>query len=89
LVSVRPDFFVAVKEMPNGSGESISIYPNPATDYINITNAQNGSIYSIYNITGRLQLTGTICGPVNIQALVPGVYFLHVMNRVLKLTVSP
>lgn len=62
----------------------VSLYPNPAADYINLTlpqgNYSNASV-NIYDLTGRLVLSSTLFGKnerVDIQSLSPGSYFATV-----------
>ncbi len=57
-----------------------NIYPNPATDVINISVSEfmSGSVYSIYDINGRVVKTGelkNVTHQVDINHLTNGVYF--------------
>ena len=61
--------------------ESIFVYPNPARDKINIKAAGNlrGSVYTIYDSTGRSVLTGKISTEnyvIDIENLSDGNYFI-------------
>jgi hypothetical protein len=51
------------------------VYPNPATDVLYISGADQNTVYRIYDYMGRLRSLGK--GPqVNISAFEPGTYFL-------------
>ena len=57
----------------------IEIYPNPATDRITIRYQQNAlpANYRIYNLQGKLILTGTLQSPhtsIDVSPLLPGLY---------------
>ena len=63
--------------------ESIFVYPNPARDKINIKAAGNlrGSVYKIYDSTGRSVLTGKISADnfvIDIENLSDGNYLFRV-----------
>ncbi|MGE5406342.1 MAG: T9SS type A sorting domain-containing protein [Methanosarcina sp.] len=61
----------------------ILIYPNPAKDYITISNAQaanQNSVIKIYNLSGRLYLQNTLNSHITQRVafnLDPGIYILH------------
>lgn len=69
---------------------SISVYPNPATDYIIVENRikENAKI-NIRDINGRivLQLSNTD-EPINIVSLVPGMYIIDVDLKMIKFVIS-
>jgi hypothetical protein len=59
---------------------SISTFPNPAKDVLNITNSSTTVLeISLYNIMGNLVNTFTIeeKGSLNIAELSSGIYYLH------------
>lgn len=64
-------------------GSNVSLYPNPATNYIrvNFENSAEPAIIRLYNITGSL-LSETISQnnitKVDVSALTSGVYMLHI-----------
>lgn len=53
------------------SENSINIYPNPASNYIQVKNAKN---VSIYDVNGRVVLKSTNSERINISSLENGVY---------------
>ena len=60
---------------------NLSIYPNPATNMINIIGSENSTKVVISNILGEKTLE--ISSPINwinIESLKPGVYFLTLFN---------
>ena len=66
---------------------TLSVYPNPATDILNINinnaNFKNSNL-SIYDITGKQIITTNMNGAnaqINIEGLSNGVYFLNVNNK--------
>ncbi|MDR2084736.1 MAG: Omp28-related outer membrane protein [Bacteroidales bacterium] len=72
-----------VKRKPDGitDNNKTTIYPNPANDYINITDISNVKSINIYNVAGKLVLQSTATNEVNISTLNKGVYFLKLMNN--------
>jgi hypothetical protein len=57
---------------------NISIYPNPATDVINISNVSSKTKFEIYSVGGQLVNQGITDGKVNVSKLTKGVYILTV-----------
>lgn len=60
---------------------NISVYPNPATDVINISNVSSKTKFEIYNVGGQLVNQGTTDGKVNVSKLTKGVYILTVESN--------
>ncbi len=59
----------------------IMVYPNPATTYLKVLNAKSNQSYQIYNLRGQLLQTGNLeAGIIPVSALIPGVYFLKVLD---------
>lgn len=64
--------------------QQISVYPNPATDFINVASVDKSDLIQIYDIQGRLvfkthaETLNTIQMIDNIQSFTSGVYFLKV-----------
>ena len=59
---------------------SISIYPSPATDFLNIDNIQTKTTYHLLNIIGTSIQQGTLqqgSNSVSVQALPAGIYLLQ------------
>lgn len=60
--------------------QSLSLYPNPASDIVTINKASDISIdsVSIYDTLGKLTSLQLVNGQVNISALTSGVYFMNI-----------
>ena len=56
----------------------VKLYPNPAKDYVELENLENGNQIEIFNSVGQkvLDLSYPTNGKINISNLFPGVYFL-------------
>lgn len=68
--------------------ESISIYPNPFTDFITLENpASSLGYYEVYNSFGIRLLGGAFMNEttVDTKALIPGIYLLVVNRRTFKM----
>lgn len=71
----------------------LTIYPNPASDWIIITNSesQQNFTYSIYSLQGKLLLSGTTSTEkntrVDISELLPGSYLIKLNNNFQKIVV--
>ena len=60
----------------------IQIYPNPATDVLNITKVSDKATYKIYSAAGQLVDRGNINnGKVNVSALVKGGYIITIDDK--------
>ncbi|MDQ8003499.1 MAG: T9SS type A sorting domain-containing protein [Pedobacter sp.] len=63
----------------------ISVYPNPASNYINITNIDQQQTAIIYNASGQkvkeIKISGNL---INIQELKNGVYFIVIAGKKIK-----
>lgn len=63
------------------SSTNLSIYPNPATDIVNVIGAQNSSKIIISNVLGQKAIeVSPKTNSINIESLKPGVYFLTIFN---------
>lgn len=63
--------------IPNQVLKDVVLYPNPALTEIRIP-VKSSEKYSIYDLTGRQQLTGiTLDGVINIRLLNPGTYIIQ------------
>lgn len=85
LASIKIDYNVRVKDISGNTQERITVYPNPATDIIKVSNAPIASIYSIYNMTGKCELSGIFAGIIDIYTLAPGLYCLNINGSVEKI----
>lgn len=89
IYTINP-FFTKIDEsmLP----EKPSVWPNPASDFINIKKVtDNSNTFSIYNITGNLVQEGSLINQqsrIDIKKLENGLYILKADNDVLKFTVK-
>jgi len=59
---------------------NILVYPNPATNFIEIVELSTVSDFKIYSVNGKIVLLGTIKGPINISTLLNGIYFIEIVG---------
>ncbi|MBK1897448.1 BspA family leucine-rich repeat surface protein [Chryseobacterium paridis] len=60
----------------------ISIYPNPATDFIYIKNAKGFDNYKIFDMSGRIVLQSSLHDDkINISSLTKGNYILQIISK--------
>jgi aminopeptidase N len=75
---------VGIKEN-NSNSNYISIYPNPASNTLNIKNiissATKNYDYNIYDVSGKLILSGTTVQTIDISKMPNGMYFIQVKNE--------
>ena len=63
------------------SSTNLSIYPNPATNVVNLTGGENATKVVISNFLGQKSIEiNQPTNSINISSLKPGVYFLTVFN---------
>ena len=60
--------------------KEISVYPNPAQDYITIDTDFPAS-YVIYDVTGRIVSEGNISEKTDVSDLCPGKYFIKIITE--------
>lgn len=61
--------------------ESFIVYPNPATDFLNVTKVSNKAKFEIHNAVGQLVKTGDIKNnQVRVSELVKGTYILTIKD---------
>jgi hypothetical protein len=72
-----------VKLLNFSKGNSISIYPNPATDLVTISGAGEKNTISLYDATGKLLLeqrsTGSGRDKLDISRLAKGIYIIRIV----------
>ncbi len=78
--------FVDISGMSDVSSSEISLYPNPAnTEVMLRSNFKNANTYSIYDISGKCLLNGSLTGsdlnPINIQNLEAGYYLIRIAGQ--------
>ncbi|MFZ4931815.1 reprolysin-like metallopeptidase [Chryseobacterium sp. Mn2064] len=66
----------------NVKNNGIQIYPNPATDFLNVTKVSDRATYKIYSAAGQLVNSGNINnGKINVSSLVKGGYVITVDEK--------
>lgn len=64
---------------------SLDIYPNPASDYLNVMNGRYPNLsYHFYSITGQELMSGSLNASesvIDVQHLTNGIYFLHLLDE--------
>ena len=61
---------------------NLQIFPNPASDILNITKVSSSANYNIYNASGQLVSKGNISNnKVNVSKLPKGIYFIEVQEK--------
>ncbi|MDQ0783307.1 reprolysin-like metallopeptidase [Chryseobacterium sp. W4I1] len=66
----------------NAPNNGIQIYPNPASDVLNITKVSDKALYKIYNAAGQLVGDGNIKdGKINVSALIKGGYVITIDEK--------
>ena len=62
--------------------DGIQLYPNPASDVLNITKVSDKASYKIYSATGQLVGNGTVSGgKINVSSLLKGVYMITIDDK--------
>lgn len=79
---------LSVNEIINPKSQLI-VYPNPLSNQL-IVETSNSEIlpFTIYNLQGKLALKGLIeqgVNTINITTMNPGIYFLKIKNKTIKL----
>lgn len=60
--------------------DEVKIYPNPTSDILNITRTSNNSLFSIYDMSGRLITKGNVNDQkVDVSYLPKGVYIISIV----------
>ncbi|WP_052248477.1 glycine-rich protein [Chryseobacterium taiwanense] len=60
----------------------INIYPNPTTDFLNVTKVSDKATYKIYNVAGQLVSKGDMNGGIiNVSALTKGTYMITIEDK--------
>lgn len=64
------------------SNKGVQVYPNPATDILNITKVSNKANYAIYNANGQIVAKGNVSNTaVPVSKLEKGVYIISVTDN--------
>ena len=75
------DTVEAVANVSNMPG--VKLFPNPAGDEIQISGVSNGTIYTIYDISGRIIMTGNTgtANKISVSGLEQGMYFIRFTEK--------
>lgn len=66
----------------NDSGSDIRIFPNPASDEINIAGLKCPALVAVYDLSGKLLIVQNVTAPIlNVGALHAGLYFVEVLTE--------
>ncbi|WP_415329024.1 reprolysin-like metallopeptidase [Chryseobacterium sp. MMS23-Vi53] len=66
----------------NAANDDIQLYPNPASDVLNITKVSDKAAYKIYSAAGQLVDRGTInSGKINVSGLIKGGYVITIEDK--------
>lgn len=88
-VTVVPENLGVLDIERNSLDSKISIYPNPSSDFISVSNLNNTARYKITNITGQTVMSNLIDqnnNQIDIQNLSKGFYFVEIEgNKTIKL----
>ena len=86
-IMIRPVFGKKFRSDINAylSTNSISIYPNPANNFININTKENFTL-TIYNQTGQLLNTYKNKRIINVSYLIDGLYFIKITTNKTSVT---
>lgn len=64
------------------ANNGIQIYPNPATDFLNVTKVSDKATYKIYSAAGQLVGNGNISnGKINVSSLIKGAYVISIEDK--------
>lgn len=59
----------------------VTVYPNPATEFINITGIDNIKSVKIFSTEGKLISVNNITGKINVSKFPPGVYLVEIESN--------
>ena len=67
----------------NAAGNGVSVYPNPASEIVNILNDSDLNITSveIIDLTGRMVLSTESCNNIDVTMLPEGQYFVKIIGQ--------
>ncbi|WP_228466054.1 GEVED domain-containing protein [Chryseobacterium balustinum] len=81
-VVVTPDPLLSTNENSGVKNNGIQIYPNPATDFLNVTKVSDKATYKIYSAAGQLVGNGNISnGKINVSSLIKGAYVISIEDK--------
>ncbi len=66
---------------PDKKQYNFSVSPNPASEYVRITNVENIKGIELYSIAGNLVFQVLPSDQLNISSLIPGVYMVRILSK--------
>lgn len=79
VISAKKAGTLSVK---NVSKTKLSIYPNPAVDFLHVDQLSEEGMYTIYNTAEQLVGRGNINnGKIDVSSLIPGVYIISIEDK--------
>jgi hypothetical protein len=76
---------VEKNECPKTTPSVVTLFPNPATDFISITGLETTDTEGvIFDSIGRFQYRISLIGDIDISPLAQGVFFIRTKKMVLK-----
>lgn len=85
-------YYIGVDETP--AEAQVSLYPNPVSTTLHIEGIDNGSVITVYDLTGRKVKECTFSNEISMGDLTQGLYFINIITaegKVIskKITVTP
>lgn len=77
---------LATSEVSKVSSSSVSVFPNPTTDVLNIKSKDKVNSIEIYDISGRKVSAELVGDKVNVRHLNPGSYIINIETKAGKTT---
>jgi len=74
------DYVVSIEELEGIKPTGIKVFPNPAYDFVTISNAGLTFSVNIYNTIGQSVLSTRNQTQIDISSLQNGLYFIEVLN---------
>lgn len=66
----------------NALNTQVQVYPNPATDVLNVTKVSNNATYTIHSVSGQVVAKGKVAdNKVTVSNLQKGVYIISVEDK--------
>lgn len=81
-VVIAPNPSLSTNETSHIKNDGIQIYPNPASDVLNVTKVSDKATYKIYSAAGQLVSNGNINGgKIVVSSLIKGTYVISIEDK--------
>ena len=80
-IEIHQELKANANNKPKRLTTNLLVFPNPTSDYLYISNAENYHLNKIEIINTQGQSLGNFSYPINIQSLNDGNYFLRIQNK--------